>query len=167
VRWNLLAQQVMVMPFTYPKSREAGRTNVDSWSGYAAARERLVAEIVQRDLKNVVIATGDVHQHHAGVVPVRDGALDGPAAAIEFVCTSISSGGDGVELSKGWKDTPADNPHCQLYDARRGYQVFDIGRNEWRTDVTTLDKVSEAGGRATVTTSFVVERGRIALNRVS
>lgn len=166
-RWNLLAQQVMVMPFTYPKNREAGRTNVDSWSGYAAARERLVAEIVKRDLKNVVIATGDVHQHHAGIVPVREGALDGPAAATEFVCTSISSGGDGVELSKEWKDTPADNPHCQLYDARRGYQVFDIGRDSWRTDVVTMDKVSEPGGRATVTTSFVVERGRVALNRVS
>lgn len=49
----------------------------------------------------------------------------------------------------------------------RGYRVFDIGRDEWRTDVTTMDKVSEPGGRATVTTSFVVERGRVALNRVS
>ncbi|HWK49246.1 MAG TPA: alkaline phosphatase D family protein, partial [Steroidobacter sp.] len=60
VRWNLLAQQVMVMPFTYPESRDAGRTNVDSWSGYAQARERLIAQIAARDLKNVVIATGDV-----------------------------------------------------------------------------------------------------------
>lgn len=167
VRWNLLAQQVMVMPFTYPAGRDAGRTNVDSWSGYAQARERLVAQIVQRDLKNVVIATGDVHQHHAGVVPVREGALEGPAAATEFVCTSISSGGEGVQLSNGWKGTPADNPHCQLYDARRGYQVFDIGRDSWRTDVFTMDKVSGQGGRSTLTNSFVVEQGHVALNRAS
>ncbi|WP_161965996.1 alkaline phosphatase D family protein [Steroidobacter cummioxidans] len=167
VRWNLLAQQVMVMPFTYPQSRDAGRTNVDSWSGYAQARERLVAQIAARDLKNVVIATGDVHQHHAGVVPVREGELDGPAAATEFVCTSISSGGNGVELSKAWQDVPADNPHCQLYDARRGYQVFDIGRDSWRTNVWTMDKVSEQGGRATLTTSFVVEHDRVALHRDS
>jgi alkaline phosphatase D len=167
VRWNLLAQQVMVMPFTYPASRDAGRANVDSWSGYAKARERLVAQIVERNLKNVVIATGDVHKHHAGVVPVRGGALDGPAAATEFVCTSISSGGDGEQLSSGWKNTPADNPHCQLYDGRRGYQVFDIGRDSWRTDVWTMDQVSERGGRATITTSFVVERGRVSLNRAS
>jgi hypothetical protein len=65
------------------------------------------------------------------------------------------------------KDTPADNPHCQLYDARRGYQVFDIGRDSWRTDVWTLDKVSEKGAAATLTTSFVVERGRVVLNRAS
>jgi alkaline phosphatase D len=163
--WNLLAQQVMVMPFTYPHSRPAGRTNVDSWSGFAAARERLVSQIRERDLKNVVIATGDVHKHHAGIVPWREGDLDGRAAATEFVCSSISSGGDGSELAPGWKDTPADNPHCQLYNARRGYQVFDIGRNQWRTDVWTLDQVTRAGGRASRAASFVVERGRVELNR--
>lgn len=164
-RWNLLAQQVMVMPLTYPTNRAAGRTNVDSWSGYAAARERLVTEILERDLKNVVIATGDVHQHHAGVVPARAEALDGPAVATEFVCTSISSGGDGTEMSKGWQGTPAENPHCQLYNARRGYQVFDIGRDIWRTEVWTLDKVSAPGSRASLATSFAVERGRVALSK--
>jgi alkaline phosphatase D len=41
MRWNLLAQQVMVMPLLYPPSRTAGRTNLDSWSGYPASRERL------------------------------------------------------------------------------------------------------------------------------
>ena len=164
-RWNLLAQQVMVMPLTYPASRAAGRINVDSWSGYAAARERLVTEITERDLKNVVIATGDVHQHHAGIVPARAEALDGPAVATEFVCTSISSGGDGTELSKGWRNTPAENPHCQLYNARRGYQVFDIDRDIWRTEVWTLDKVSSPGGRVSLATTFAVERGRVALNR--
>ena len=164
-RWNLLAQQVMVMPFTYPASRKAGRTNVDSWSGYVAARQRLVEQIVGRDLKNVVIATGDVHQHHAGVVPVREGDLDGPAAATEFVCTSISSGGDGVQRSEAWKEVPADNPHCQLNDARRGFQVFDVGRDSWRTDVWTVDKVTERGGNSTLAHRFVVERGRVELHR--
>ncbi|HEY0681915.1 MAG TPA: alkaline phosphatase D family protein [Steroidobacter sp.] len=166
-RWNLLAQQVMVMPLTYPTSRAAGRVNVDSWSGYAAARERLVADIRERNLKNVVIATGDVHQHHAGVVPVREGDLDGPAAATEFVCTSISSGGDGVEIGKSWQNTPAENPHCQLFNARRGYQIFDIGHDVWRTQVWTMDKVSAPGGRASIATSFAVERGKVALNRDS
>lgn len=166
-RWNLLAQQVMVMPFTYPRSRPDGRTNTDSWSGYPEARARMVDQIRKRDLKNVVIATGDVHQHHAGIVPLREGALNGLAAATEFVCTSISSGGDGSEMSSGWQDTPADNPHCQLFNARRGFQVFDVGRESWRTDVLTLDKVTTAGGRLTRQSSFVVERGEVALHRDS
>ena len=166
-RWNLLAQQVMVMPFIYPSSRAAGRTNIDSWSGYPAARARLVSGIRERKLTNVVIATGDVHQNHAGMVPVRDEDLDGPAAATEFVCTSISSNGDGRELANGWKDVPADNPHCRLFNARRGYQTFDIGRSHWRTDVWTLDQVTTANGRLSRRASFVVERGEVSLHQES
>ena len=163
MRWNLLAQQVMVMPLLYPASRAAGRTNLDSWSGYPASRERLVRAIQDRKLTNVVIATGDVHQHHAGVVPVRDDAWDGPAVATEFVSSSISSGGDGVVLADSWKDVPAENSHCRLFDARRGYQVFDIGRDNWRTDVRVVDRVTTPGGALSTAARFVVERGRPAL----
>jgi alkaline phosphatase D len=163
--WNLLAQQVMVMPFVYPRSRPTGRTNIDAWSGYPAARARLVEEIRERKLTNVVIATGDVHQNHAGTVPVRDEELDGPAAATEFVCTSISSNGDGMELATGWKDVPADNPHCQLFNARRGYQTFEIRRSHWRTDVWTLDQVTTPTGKLSRRASFIVERGEVSLHQ--
>jgi alkaline phosphatase D len=157
-RWNLLAQQVMVMPFLYPGTRGAGRTNLDSWSGYAASRERLVAAIQARKLTNVVISTGDVHQHHAGVVPSREGAWDSPAVATEFVSTSISSGGDGVAISDEWKSVPTDNPHCKLFDARRGYQVFDIGRDVWRTDVKVVDRVTAPVGSLSTVARFAVDR---------
>jgi len=156
-RWNLLAQQVMVMPFNYPQSRAAGRVNQDSWSGYPAARERLVQQIRERDLRNVVIATGDVHKHHVGTVPLREGDLDGPAAATEFVCTSISSDGDGQDLPQGWEQTRAANPHCRLINARRGFQLFEIDRKQWRTDVWTVDKVTVAGGHAKRLSSYTVE----------
>jgi alkaline phosphatase D len=147
-RWNLLAQQVMVMPFAYPAARGGGRTNTDSWSGYPASRNRLVEAIQARKLTNVVIATGDVHKHHAGVLPARDNAWEGPAAATEFVTSSISSDGDGSALPADWQGVPAENPHCPLIDGRRGYQVFDIGRDLWRTDAKVVDRVTTPGGDA-------------------
>jgi alkaline phosphatase D len=152
----------MVMPFLYPAGRGAGRTNLDSWSGYPASRERLVGAIQARKLSNVVIATGDVHQHHAGVVPAR--GFDGPAVATEFVSTSISSGGDGVALADSWKDVPADNPHCRLFDARRGYQVFDIGRDVWRTDVKVVDRITTPGGQLSTVAKFAVDRRQPGLS---
>lgn len=164
-RWNLLAQQVMVMPFVYPESRPAGRINSDSWSGYPAARERLVKAIGERKLGNVVIATGDVHQHHAGVLPAREGAFDGPAAATEFVCTSISSGSDGSDLAPGWEGVPATNPQCQLFNARRGYQLFDIGRDQWNTDVRTVDRVTSAGGTLSTAARFTVAPQKPGLHK--
>jgi hypothetical protein len=34
-----------------------------------------------------------------------------------------------VAVADAWKDVPATNPRRQLFDARRGYRVFDIGRD--------------------------------------
>lgn len=144
--WNLLAQQVMMMPFLYPKSRAAGRLNVDSWSGYPDARDRLADAIRDKQLTNVIVATGDVHKHHAGTVPMRADEPEGPAAATEYVATSISSGGDGSDMPAGWEDVSAANPHTTLLNDRRGYQLFTITRDEWRTDVVGVDKVTEPGG---------------------
>jgi len=163
-RWNLLAQQVMVMPFVYPASRASGRINEDSWSGRPAARERLVRAIHERKLTNVVIATGDVHKHHAGVVPGREGALDASPAATEFVVSSISSGGDGYDMPPGWDGVAADNPQCRLSNGRRGYQLFDIRPELWTTDVRVVDKVSVPGGRLSTLARFMVEPGRPGLH---
>ena len=99
-------------------------------------------------------------------MPARDDAWDSPAVATEFVSSSISSGGDGVVLADSWKDVPAGNPHCRLFDARRGYQVFDIGRDHWRTDVRVVDRVTTPGGALSTAARFVVERGRPALGVV-
>jgi alkaline phosphatase D len=162
--WHLLAQQVMVMPFAYPEVRAAGRINQDSWSGYPIARERLIRQIRERKLRNVVIATGDVHKHHAGVGPADARDLESPAVATEFVCTSISSDGDGTDLPKGWERAPAENPHCPLINARRGFQIFDMSADQLRTDVWTVDKVTSPGGRLTKLASLTVEPERPGLN---
>ncbi|RYY23123.1 MAG: alkaline phosphatase [Sphingomonadales bacterium] len=163
-RWNLLAQQVMVMPFLYSKERAAGRANTDSWSGYPGTRDRLVSAITEQRLSNVVIATGDVHRHHVGAVPQRAEAFDGPAVATEFVCTSISSGGDGsAKLARAWRDVPADNPHCKLISNQRGYQLFDIGRERWDTHVRVVDKVTTPGGAVSTLKTFSVDPRRPGL----
>lgn len=145
-RWNLVAQQVMVMPFAYPESRAAGVINTDSWSGYPDARQRLVQAIQDRKLTNVVIATGDVHKHHVGVVPSVEGDLASAPVATELVCTSISSGGDGADFPAGWEKVPDQNPHTSHVSDRRGYQLHHISRNEWRTDIVAVDRVSAPGG---------------------
>ena len=144
--WNLLAQQVMMMPFLYPESRADGRTNMDSWSGYSDARARVVDCIRDKKVTNAIIATGDVHKHHAGVVPFREGDLDGPAAATEYVASSISTGGDGSDIPKGWEHVPADNPHTRLLSDQRGYQLFTIGKDRWETDVIGVERVTTQGG---------------------
>ncbi|WP_202843395.1 alkaline phosphatase D family protein [Luteimonas saliphila] len=163
--WNLLAQQVMMMPYTYPGSRAAGPLNTDSWSGYPQARQRLVDLIAQRRLGNVVVATGDVHKHHAGVIPSNTQDLLSTPVATEYVTTSIASGGDGDDIPETWENVLAENPHTALLNNRRGYQLFDIDRERWRTDVVAVDRVSAAGGRKRIVARLATEQGRPGVER--
>ena len=165
-RWHLLAQQVMMMPYRYPVSRKSGPVNMDSWSGYPASRARVTGMIEERTRGNVVVATGDVHKHHAGVVPSRDDDLLSPPVATEFVTTSIASGGDGSDIPPTWERVLAENPHNHLLHDRRGYQLFDIGRDVWRTDVVAIDKVSAPDGRKSVIARLATERGKPGIERV-
>jgi len=159
-RWHLLAQQVMMMPFAYPKSRAAGPLNTDSWSGYPQARQRVIERIAQHGQGNVVVATGDVHKHHAGVVPSHPDDLASAPVATEYVTTSIASGGDGNDVPEGWERVQSENPHTALLNDQRGYQVFGIDAKQWQVDVVAVDKVSEPGGRRQVVAKLVTGHGR-------
>ncbi|WP_341022531.1 alkaline phosphatase D family protein [Brevundimonas diminuta] len=164
-RWNLIAQQVRMMPLV--KRGADGATtpvSMDQWSGYPAARARLVQAITNRKLSNVVVASGDAHVHNVGLVPIDDRAPDGPAAATEFLCTSISSAGDGGPESPGTRIyRTSDNPNLALANAQRGYQTFDITPREWRTDVKVMDRVQTPGGAVSTLARFTVTPDRPAL----
>lgn len=166
-RWNLIAQQVFVMP-----TLEVGpdglqlRPTTDTWNGYPAARARLVKAISDRNLTNVVIATGDAHIHAVGAVPMRDDEPDGPAAATEFLGTSITSGGDGTaELTDNAQRMLRASPHIALLNSQRGYQTFDITPTEWRTDLKVMDKVQSPGGRISTLARFSVRPDAPTLHR--
>lgn len=160
--WNLIAQQVIVMP--YDREGDSGDLDLggDSWRGYPESRRRLVRSIQDKQLSNVVIATGDVHQNIVGYVPARDEELDRNQVAIEFVCTSISSLGDGRDVKvrgPDWRPIIARNPNLLLANGQRGYHVFNVTPNEWRTDIMKVDKVSDHSGQLSRLASFTIESG--------
>jgi len=154
--WQGLAQQVMLSEF----QRDAGppRINLDAWAGYRVPRERLLRQIQQRAPNNVVVLTGDEHQHHA--LDVRLDGNEGPVLATEFVATSISSGGDGSAMGRGGAAVLARNPHCKLYNAQRGYLVNEVTPQRWLADFKVLDQISRPGGQLGSAGRLAVEAGR-------
>lgn len=159
--WNLIAQQVPVMPH-----RELGNEGLasapDKWLGYPESRRRLVSAIEDKELTNVVIATGDVHQNIVGYVPARDEAPDRDQVATEFVCTSISSLGDGEDVKvrgPDWRPIVARNPNLLMANGQRGYHAFTLTPQEWRTDIMKVDKVSDHSGQLSRLASFTIEQG--------
>jgi len=160
--WNLIAQQVVVMPYAYREEEATGKLGLDSWRGYPESRRRLVKAIEEKKPANVIIATGDVHQNMVGYVPARDEEPDRNQVATEFVCTSISSLGDGQDVkprNADWRSLVAQNPNMLLVNGQRGYHVFTITEGSWRTDIMKVDKVSDHTGRLSRLASFTVEPG--------
>jgi alkaline phosphatase D len=88
--WKVMANEVMMMPARLPNGAFA---QFDSWQGYPAEREELLAFIKANGIADVVFVTGDVHTFIAG--DVRTALGGGESVAVEFVGGSISSRGLG------------------------------------------------------------------------
>ncbi|WP_114951955.1 alkaline phosphatase D family protein [Sphingosinicella terrae] len=161
-RWNCLAQQVMMMSVDRrrtPDEAPEKLLNLDTWAAYEVPRQRLLARL--RGLDNVVVLTGDEHQNWAGELhDDRDRRV-----AVEFVATSISSGGDGSDLRPGSDHILAANPQLKFLNDQRGYLTCDVGRDEWRTNFMVVDRVSTPGGALSKRATWAVARGETTLRQ--
>lgn len=160
-RWHFLAQQVLMLPFDVrPDGADAPVRSMDNWNGYPDARRRIAALIAERRLTNVVIGSGDMHQHVVGYLPTDlDDPLSAPLAS-EFLATSVTSGGSGSPRQNHQLRTLNYNPHVALLNNQRGYQLYTIGAGHWSTDIKVLDQVDRPGGRLSNLVTYVVPQDR-------
>jgi len=160
-RWNLIAQQVMVMPHDSRKDGATVReTSTDNWNGYPLARQRLIDSIHRRRLTNVVIGSGDAHQNYIGAVPLDMRNLEGPAIASDFLATSISSGGTGDARHPDELDALRNNPNMRMINNQRGYHLHTIAPDRWQTEVKVMDQVDRPGGSIATLANFHVDPKR-------
>ncbi|MES1985176.1 MAG: alkaline phosphatase D family protein [Pseudomonadota bacterium] len=160
-RWNAIAQQIMVMPLDRRTGDEPDAIrNMDSWGAYDAPRERLLSRF--KGLNNVVVLTGDEHQNFAGELRQKQGA--GDAVAVEFVSTSISSGGDGADKRENTDRIIARNPFLKYTGDRRGYLLCDVSPATWQSQCRVVPMVSEKGAPVSTAATITVEHGKPALN---
>ncbi|APE27761.1 alkaline phosphatase D family protein [Aurantiacibacter gangjinensis] len=161
--WQVLAQQVMMMDL----DRQPGEgylVNPDSWGGYRAPRARLLETL--RDLrgKNPVVLTGDEHQNFAGELHLDGRDPGAEPIAPEFVTTSITSNGDGVEQREDTIARAAENLQFKWHNAQRGFALCDVTKERWQTDFRVLDKVTERGGTMRSAKVATVETGSARLH---
>lgn len=159
-RWNAIAQQVMVMPLDRRTGDEPDEIrNMDTWGAYIAPRERLMGAL--KGLNNAVVLTGDEHQNFAGELRDKGGA--GDAVAVEFVSTSITSGGDGADRRANADRILSRNPFLKYSGDRRGYMLCDVTPERWQTHCRVVEKVSVPDMPVTTAATITVEHGKPAL----
>ena len=166
-QWNIIAQQVRVMPLHRRMADGALLPEpTDTWGGYRSARDRLVQTISGLGLTNVVVASGDAHMHNVGTVPLNASEPEGPAVATEFLASSISSGGDGTPVTPTIQEyLTGNNANLALANHQRGYQLFDLAAGELSVDVKVMTGVQAPGGEITTLARFQITPERPELHR--
>ncbi len=162
-RWSALLQQVMMMNLERGRPPEPRGINPDSWAGYLVPRDRLLGRLAR--VPNLVVLTGDEHQHWAGEVRRSDARPESPAQAIEFVTTSISSGSDGPGVRAEHQEILARNPGLAYIRDERGYSVMTITPDAWTAEMKVVDTVRSPGGRLSTAATFRVPSGQSLLER--
>ena len=163
-QWNILGQQVMMARV----DREPGANalfSMDQWSGYDGPRKRLLKFLAERRVPNPVVLTGDIHSNWVNDLRVDFDNEADPTIATEFVCTSISSGGNGVQEPKGTEEMLSENPFVRFHNAERGYVSCTVTPSEWRTDYQIVEFVDRPGAPLVNRGTFVVEAGRPGAHR--
>jgi alkaline phosphatase D len=162
-RWTVLGQQVMVMRYDRDPDPAITATSMDKWDGATAARDRLFAAVEAAKLANLIVLTGDIHNHWAGELKKDFEDPNSPTLGVEFVATSISSGGDGFDTNDSLTAALGENPHIKFVNNQRGYVRHVVTPERWQADFQVLDRVSGPDGRVSTRQSFVVEYGKNGL----
>jgi alkaline phosphatase D len=154
--WNLLAQQTVFAAMDQLIGPEIGYWT-DAWSGYPAARARLVDFIAERDIPNPVILSGDIHAFLVNDVHARPGDPDSSVVATEIVTSSITSGGGRQETMDAWK---AENPNIRFANnEQRGYTRLAVTAESLEADLIAVDDVADPDSGTHVLSSWHVLDG--------
>jgi alkaline phosphatase D len=150
--WNALGQQVILGNFML----DGAVLNFDQWDGYPVERDALLQTVVDQQVPNFIVLTGDIH--FAGVGNLRaPGGAEAALVGAEFVATSISSGGNVdpglVDLVKSIGDVvDADLVH-------RGWIKHTVTPTTWSAEYRIVADALVPDSAVSVFNTYVVEAG--------
>ena len=162
-RWNLLGQQTVLAHFDQSGEGPPAYWS-DGWNGYPAARERLVATLLERPVPNPVVLSGDVHAFLVNDVQAVATDYDSRVVAAELVASSISSvQRRSQETFDLWK---TENPNVHLARGdQRGYLRVAVEPERLHADLVAVDDIARADSPTHVLASFDVENGKPGVAR--
>ena len=165
-RWNVLANQVPVAATDEnpnPDVRDFG--GGDKWDGYRADRETLLDVMAADPDLNPVVITGDVHRNYAYNLKADFSDPDSETVGTEYVCTSISSFGDGSGITQ--YGPSLGEPWQRFFNDDRGYVRCTVTSDQWRTDYRVVSTVEEPEASVSTIASFTTDAGDPGANLAS
>lgn len=163
-QWQMLAQQVMVAPLLFDLLGQKRAVNTDQWDGYSAERTRLYDHIMNNNIENVVVLTGDIHTSWANDLPLANYNNGNNSVGVEFVGTSITSQ-NLLDLPGALSLIQSMNPHIKWADlAAHGYMIVDVNQNRTQNDWYFVSTVETTNYTINCAKSYFVNEGERKLN---
>ncbi|HEY1039831.1 MAG TPA: alkaline phosphatase D family protein [Bacteroidia bacterium] len=160
-RWKVLGQQVMMAPL-----KVFGiAVNGDQWDGYPAERTRVYDHILNNNISNMVVITGDIHSSWANDLPTSsyNSSTGGGSAGVEFVTPSVTS--PGISLPLGASAIQASNSHIKYCDlSSHGFVIMDINKNRTQADWYNISTIDNQSTSFSYAKSFYVNNQQRFLN---
>ncbi len=168
-KWNVIGQQVMFAPLRVLNQP----VNMDQWDGYPAERKRVMDFIMNNNIQNPVILTGDIHTSWANDIPYQNynGSTGAGSMGVEFVTTSVTSpGADFVSnlTSIGVPLIKSQNSHMKFIDlTRRGYLILDLNAQRIQGDFYFVNRVDQFSTQETFQEGWYCDDGTRRLQKAS
>ena len=157
--WRVLGNQVMFARTKNPLTNQI--LNADAWDGYQAARDRVITQIKENGIDNLVLLTGDIHTSWAFDLAVDpfssegyDRATGSGSFGVELVGPAVTSRGlewDEDTTDRGYAEAllSSTHPHLKFLEVtRKGYVLVDVQEErvqaEWYFVANHLENSAEA-----------------------
>lgn len=155
--WTVLAQS-LVFADIRDGTPERPRLYSDTWAGYPQARQRLLAAAAKHRIRNLVVASGDVHSFWVNEIP----GPDSRPAATEFVTSSIAT-----QTNHRPGALNALNPHIRYHEGRHsGYVRFDLDTERLRADLIGVENIRDPASPRIELARFEVLSGSPQVRRL-
>lgn len=156
--WNVLANQTVMTDIRLG----AAVLNFDQWDGYAPDRDRVLTDITEQGVENLIVLTGDIHL--SGVGQLTTTANPTTAVGIEFVTTSISSGGNVPPETQGLLQALPNIIDAEA--SHRGYILHTITPETWTAQYRIVDDAKVENSGVSDWKTFTVTAGTAAVAEV-
>ncbi len=170
-QWQILGQQVMMAPLVIPQGFQptAVIVNPDQWDGYPYDRKKLYDHILNNNIQNMVVLTGDIHTSWANDLPLDnyDTVYRQNSVGVEFVGTSITSGNElnspfTSEIIMGMA------PYIRYVDLTlHGYYILDINAQRTQGDYVYVSDITTQNYTVSTGPSWYVNSGERFLRQAN
>ena len=152
--WKCITQQIVFSNVDFGGSL----VNFDQWDGYPKARQRILDFIVDEQLENVVVLSGDIHLGGLGDLAAIADDETSPVIATEVVTTSITSAAnvppEAIEPALG------SLPLLKYINAHsRGYVSHEITRELYTVRCVIVDTALEPTSQSMVEVERYIDVG--------